>query len=177
MHFYSFFLYLIGGLKWGKFHQSQSNHASKMQEYVGRYTNILDAKGRINLPAKYRDVTEKDSNGDLIFIMTRGSKENIAVFPIDEWRRKVNEIETNVTDVEQRQILIRRINYYASYQKVDKQGRINIPAGLIEYANLEKEVDIMGHIKRFEIWNPENLDIHMKKIESQRKEHSKYIDY
>jgi MraZ protein len=109
--------------------------------------------------------------------LTRGSKENIAVFPIEEWRRKVNEIEMNVTDGEQRQILIRRINYYASYQKVDKQGRINIPAGLIEYAQLDKEVDIMGYIKRFEIWNPANLDIHMKKIESQHQELSKYIDY
>jgi MraZ protein len=148
-----------------------------MQEYVGRYTNILDIKGRINLPARFRDMTIKDQNGDLIFIMTRGSKENIAVFPIDEWRRKVEEIETNVTDGEKRQILIRRINYYASYQKVDKQGRINIPAGLIEYAQLDKEVDVMGFVKRFEIWNPAKLDIHMKQIESQHQELAKYIDY
>jgi MraZ protein len=148
-----------------------------MQEYVGRYTNILDIKGRINLPARFRDMTMRDQNGDLIFILTRGSKENIAVFPIDEWRRKMDEIETNVTDGEQRQILIRRINYYASYQKVDKQGRINIPAGLIEYAHLDKEVDVMGYLKRFEIWNPAKLDIQMKKIESQHKELSRYIDY
>jgi MraZ protein len=148
-----------------------------MQGYVGRYTNILDIKGRINLPARFRDMTMRDQNGDLIFILTRGSKENIAVFPIDEWRRKMDEIETNVTDGEQRQILIRRINYYASYQKVDKQGRINIPAGLIEYAHLDKEVDVMGYLKRFEIWNPAKLDIQMKKIESQHKELSRYIDY
>ncbi len=85
-----------------------------MQEYFGRYTNILDAKGRINLPARFRDITLKDESGELIFIMTRGTEENIAVFPINEWRRKINELETTVTDGKQRRILIRRINYYAS---------------------------------------------------------------
>ncbi|MCK5454461.1 MAG: cell division/cell wall cluster transcriptional repressor MraZ, partial [Calditrichia bacterium] len=117
-----------------------------MQEYFGRYTNILDAKGRINLPARFRDITLKDESGEMIFIMTRGTEENIAVFPINEWRRKINELETTVTDGKQRRILIRRINYYASYQKVDKQGRINIPAELIEYAHLDKEVVVLGFV-------------------------------
>ncbi len=148
-----------------------------MQEYFGRYTNILDAKGRINLPARFRDVTLKDESGEMIFIMTRGTEENIAVFPINEWRRKINELETTVTDGKQRRILIRRINYYASYQKVDKQGRINIPAELIEYAHLDKEVVVLGFVKRFEIWDPTKLDIDTQKNELQYQELSGFFDF
>ena len=178
MHFNIFVLYLIGGLKWGNFHQSQlAIFTVKMQEYFGRYTNILDVKGRINLPARFRDITTRDENGEMVFIMTRGTEENIAVFPINEWRRKISELETKVTDGKQRRILIRRINYYASYQKVDKQGRINIPADLIKYAHLDKEVDVLGNMNRFEIWDPAKLDHHMKEIEPKHQELSGFIDY
>ena len=129
-----------------------------MHEYDGRFRNILDAKGRINLPAHFRDLTSRDQNGDLVFIMTHGSEENIAVFPISEWRRQIGEMEEKITDGRDWRIFIRDMNYNASRQKVDKQGRINIPAGLIEYAHLEKEVDVMGAGNNFEIWNPAKLN-------------------
>ncbi|MCK5454270.1 MAG: division/cell wall cluster transcriptional repressor MraZ, partial [Calditrichia bacterium] len=82
-----------------------------------------------------------------------------------------------VTDGKQRRILIRRINCYASYQKVDKQGRINIPAELIEYAHLDKEVIVLGFVKRFEIWDPTKLDIDTQKNEPQYQELSGFFDF
>lgn len=148
-----------------------------MEDYFGRYLNILDAKGRINLPARFRDVTEKYEDGDQVFILTRGTERNVVMFPINEWRRKVQEIEENVSDGEQRRILNRRINYHASHQKVDKQGRINIPADLIKYAQLSKEVVVLGTGKKIEIWNPDKLNDYLQSAETSYQRLSKYLDF
>jgi MraZ protein len=148
-----------------------------MEEYFGRYTNVLDAKGRINLPARFREITRHYEDGEKIFILTRGTERYIAMFPINEWRRKVSELEVNVTDGSQRRILNRRINYYASHQKVDKQGRINIPAELIQYAGLIKDVVVIGTGKKIEIWNPAELDKYIKKDETQYQQLSGLLDF
>ena len=148
-----------------------------MQEYFGRYINVLDAKGRINLPARFRDITEKSVGGEMTFIMTRGTEECIVIFPINEWRRKITELETQVTDGEQRRVLNRRINFYASHQKIDKQGRINIPADLIQYAHLDKEVVVLGAGKRIEIWNPPELDKYLQNAESHYQKLSGFLDF
>ncbi len=148
-----------------------------MEEYFGRYTNVLDAKGRINLPARFRDMTRKDEDGEKVFILTRGTERYIAMFPIGEWRRKVEELEHNVSDGAQRRVLSRRINYHASHQKVDKQGRINIPADLIEYSRLEKDVVVLGTGKKIEIWNPAELETFMQKKETQYQELSGFLDF
>lgn len=148
-----------------------------MEDYFGRYLNILDAKGRINLPARFRDVTEKYEDGEQVFILTRGTERNVVMFPINEWRRKVQEIEENVSDGEQRRILNRRINYHASHQKVDKQGRINIPADLIKYAQLSKEVVVLGTGKKIEIWDPDKLSDYLQSAETSYQRLSKYLDF
>ena len=148
-----------------------------MEEYFGRYTNVLDAKGRINLPARFREITRQYEDGEKIFILTRGTERYIAMFPINEWRRKVSELEVNVTDGAQRRILNRRINYYASHQKVDKQGRINLPAELIQYAGLVKDVVVIGTGKKIEIWNPAELDKFIKKDETQYQQLSGFLDF
>ncbi|MBN2364538.1 MAG: cell division/cell wall cluster transcriptional repressor MraZ [Calditrichaeota bacterium] len=148
-----------------------------MEEYFGRYTNVLDAKGRINLPARFRDLTRKDEDGERIFILTRGTERYIAMFTIQEWRRKVDELELKVSDGAQRRVLNRRINYHASHQKVDKQGRINIPADLIEYAHLEKDVVVLGTGKKIEIWNPVELQNFLQMKETQYQQLSSFLDF
>jgi MraZ protein len=148
-----------------------------MEEYFGRYLNLLDVKGRINLPAKFREITEKYSDGEKIFILTRGTERYIAMFPINEWRRKVVELEAKVEDGQQRRILSRRINYHASHQKVDKQGRINIPTELIAYANLKKDVAVLGTGKKIEIWNPDSLEKYLSGAESDYQQLSSFLDF
>jgi MraZ protein len=148
-----------------------------MEEYFGRYRNVLDAKGRVNMPARFREMTDALAEGNQIFILTRGTEKYVAMFPIGEWRRKIVELEQNVEDGEQRRILNRRINFHASHQKVDKQGRINIPAELIQYANLEKDVVVLGTGKKIEIWNPEELNKYLQKAETKYQELSNFLDF
>ncbi len=148
-----------------------------MEEYFGRFTNILDSKGRINLPARFRAATDKLKNGEQTFILTRGTENYIAMFPLAEWRKKLEGMETKVPDGEQRRIFKRRINYTASHQKVDKQGRINIPTDLIEYADLDKEVVVLGTGKMIEIWNPDYLEEYLKNAESDYQQYANVLDF
>jgi len=148
-----------------------------MEEYFGRYRNVLDAKGRVNMPARFREMTDAQAEGNQIFILTRGTEKYVAMFPLGEWRRKIVELEQTVEDGEQRRILNRRINFHASHQKVDKQGRINIPAELIQYAHLEKDVVVLGTGKKIEIWNPEELNKYLQKAETKYQELSNFLDF
>ncbi|MEJ2051781.1 MAG: hypothetical protein P8Y60_18470 [Calditrichota bacterium] len=148
-----------------------------MEEYFGRYRNVLDTKGRVNMPARFREMTDSQAEGNQIFILTRGTEKYVAMFPIGEWRRKISELEHKVEDGAQRRVLNRRINFHASHQKVDKQGRINVPAELIQYANLRKDVIVLGTGKKIEIWNPEELDKYLQKAETQYQELSNFLDF
>jgi MraZ protein len=69
------------------------------------------------------------------------------------------------------------MNFHASHQKVDKQGRINIPAELIDYAKLKKEVAVLGTGKKIEIWNPEELDKFLSQAEAQYQRFSGVLDF
>lgn len=128
-----------------------------MQKLFGHFENTLDSKGRVSLPVRLREAAEGVEDGDQIFMLTRGTEKYVAVFPISEWHRMVKKIEEKVKDGRQRRIFNRRIHYYSSPQKLDKQGRINIPDHLIAYAGLGKNVEIIGTGRKIEVWNPEYL--------------------
>lgn len=145
----------------------------RMKEYFGRYNNVLDAKGRINLPAKFREPEVQNQ----VFVLARGSEKCIVMFPLEEWRRKNDELETLVPDGRKRRIFSLQLNYYASQQKVDKQGRINIPAELIKYAELDKEVEIIGAGKKILIWNPGFVKSELERSDPEFQELKNVLDF
>jgi MraZ protein len=147
-----------------------------MGEYYGRYDNVLDSKGRINMPARFRDMAEASGDGET-FILTRGSERCVVMFPVNEWRRKIREIERQVTDGKERRKLLRHLNFYVSHQKVDKQGRINIPADLIEYAGLKKDVVVLGTGRKIEVWNPEFLEQDVEGLSESYPELTDVLDF
>ena len=144
-----------------------------MEEYNfmfdGRYKNTLDAKGRINIPVTFRKKADNSEFEEMEFIVTRGTAAlNVILFPVKEWHRMMDELELKIHDGETLRKLIRRLNYYASLQKVDKQGRINIPEDLIRYAKLDKDVDVIGAGRKIEVWNPALVVPDFDSVESQR---------
>ncbi len=138
-----------------------------MYDFFGRYENLLDSKGRISLPAPFRRMIEKEieDEEDKQFVVTKGTDRNIVVFPVSEWKKMVEKIKTNVPNGKQQRSLLRRIHFHSSIQKLDKQGRINIPTELIHYAELKKEVVVIGTGNKIEIWNPRNLSENIQEIE------------
>jgi MraZ protein len=139
MHFvYSFWLKVVkSGVKWFMFY--------------GEYDHSLDAKGRLIIPSKFREVFKEHSIGK--FVLTRGLDRCLFVFTEDIWKEQEKKFkEMPFTKQESRQF--NRLYFSgASEAECDKQGRILIPSYLKEYAHIADHVMIVGVSDRFEIWS------------------------
>ena len=123
--------------------------------FIGEYAYSLDSKGRVNIPAKFRQALSEDNENT--FVIARGMDPCIWVYPLSQWK----EIETNLRSLSSlskiHRTFVRNTARYASPSTYDKQGRITLTPSLTEYAGLEKDVLIIGMINKIEIWNPNTL--------------------
>lgn len=118
--------------------------------FIGEYHHSIDEKGRLIVPAKFR---EELGNS---FIVTRGIENCLFVYPMNEWQKIVNKLETLPFTKRDAREFMRFFLSGASEAEFDKQGRINITSPLISYADLEKECVIIGTGDRLEIWSQKN---------------------
>jgi len=124
--------------------------------FRGQFTYSIDSKGRIAIPAKLRKHVAADANDT--FVMSRGLSNCIDLYPLDEWQRieeKLLQLNSFQSDDAR---FIRMFVQYATEDTMDGQSRILIPSLLIEYAKIEKEVLILGALKKIEVWNPKAYD-------------------
>lgn len=118
--------------------------------FVGTYTPKLDEKGRLFLPAKFRDDLAEG------LMVTRGQERSISVWPIASFQRLTERLnEASLTNKAMRDYQ-RMLFTAASHEVPDKQGRIGVPPVLRTYAALEKDVVVVGVMNHLEIWNPES---------------------
>ena len=123
------------GEKWGDF------------MLMGEYHHNIDEKNRLIIPSKFRyELGEK-------FIVTRGLDGCLFVYPLDEWVQITNQLNTVPFTKKDARAFSRFFLSGATECEFDRQGRINIPAPLITYANLKKECVIIGVNDRLEIWS------------------------
>ena len=117
---------------------------------IGNYQHNIDIKGRVIMPAKFREEL-----GD-IFYATKGKDNTITVLSKDSWDelgRKISEMPSAKT------VQITRFLFSSSAELIpDKQGRVLIPQPLREYAGLDKDVVINGTGSKVEIWDKEAWD-------------------
>lgn len=114
---------------------------------MGEYKHNLDAKGRLIMPAKFREEL-----GD-VFILTRGLDGCLFGYPMEQWevlQEKMKQLPLAKKDA---RAFVRFFYSAAVEAEIDKQGRINIPNTLLEYAKIEKECRIVGVSDRIEIWS------------------------
>lgn len=123
-----------------------------MTMFMGEYQHQLDTKGRMIVPAKFRDeLTEH-------FVITRGLDKCLFGYPLDEWKRIEEKLKTlPITKRDARKFM--RLFFSGAVEvELDKQGRINIPKNLMEYAGLSKECTVIGVSTRIEIWDRNSWD-------------------
>ncbi len=121
--------------------------------FRGQFTYSMDSKGRIAIPAKLRKHISADANET--FVMTRGLSNCIDLYPLDEWQ-KIEESLLNLNSFQPDDArFIRMFVQFAAEDVMDGQSRIMIPSTLINYAKIEKEVLILGALKKIEVWNPQ----------------------
>ena len=120
--------------------------------FMGEYNHTIDAKGRLIVPAKFREIL-----GDN-FIVTKGLDGCLFVYPNDEWTRFEEKLKSlPLTNKNARQFT-RFFLAGSAACEVDKQGRILLPQVLREFASLEKDVVLVGVASRIEIWSRERWD-------------------
>ncbi|RMF07823.1 MAG: division/cell wall cluster transcriptional repressor MraZ [Candidatus Neomarinimicrobiota bacterium] len=124
--------------------------------FTGEYRYALDAKGRVNIPAPFRKVLSPENENTVV--ITRGQDPTIWVYPALEWQVIENRLRELSALSPLNRSFIRTMTRWATPVTLDKQGRIQLTSDLIQYANLEKDVVIVGVINKMEIWNPARLE-------------------
>ncbi|MBS4172417.1 division/cell wall cluster transcriptional repressor MraZ [Bacillus sp. FJAT-49736] len=117
--------------------------------FMGEYQHNIDTKGRIIIPAKFRELLGET------FVITRGLDRCLFGYPIEEWKQVEEKLKALPLTKKDARAFTRFFFSGASECELDKQGRINIPTPLVGYAQLEKECVVLGVSNRIEIWSKE----------------------
>ena len=123
--------------------------------FRGSSFHSIDPKGRIIIPARFRDVV-KASGVDSI--MVTGMDRCLFAYTHDQWAK----LEQKILHLPEKSEAMRRFQRIfvggAHDCRCDAQGRVLIPPALKQYSQLEKEIVLVGVLDRFEIWSRENWD-------------------
>jgi MraZ protein len=127
--------------------------------FMGEYQHNMDDKGRVIIPAKFRDEL-----GDK-FVATRGLDNCLFVYPMQEWSILEKKLTSLPITSKNARTFVRFFFSGATECELDKQGRISIPANLRDYGELKKEVVIIGLANRVELWARERWDNYLNAAE------------
>lgn len=119
---------------------------------MGEFQHNIDTKGRIIVPSKFRDQL-----GDS-FVVTRGLDQCLFVYPMEEWSILEEKLKKLPLTKKDARAFTRFFFSGAVECEIDKQGRINIPQSLRNYAGIEKECVVIGVSNRIEIWSSEQWE-------------------
>lgn len=118
--------------------------------FMGEYHHTIDEKGRIIIPAKFREMLGEK------FIVTRGIENCLFIYPNDEWQKIVTKLESLPFTKRDARQFVRFFLSGATIAEFDKQGRVNLTTPLIDYAKLNKDCVVIGTGSRLEIWSSED---------------------
>jgi len=118
--------------------------------FYGEYIHFIDRKGRLILPAKFREVAK--ANFIEKFFVTRGLDNCLFMFSEEEWRTQEQKFKT-ISFTKQQSRTFNRLFFSGAVEIVpDKQGRVLVPQYLKDFALIKKDVVIVGVSNRVEIW-------------------------
>ncbi len=127
--------------------------------FLGEFIHTIDEKGRLTIPAKFRD----DLEGGLV--VTRGLDRCLAIYPIEEWRRLAEQVSA-LPMTDRRARAFRRLVFANASDSIpDKQGRVLIPPRLREYAGLDSEAVVTGLNTYIEVWNSASWGEERERVE------------
>ncbi|MBE5938533.1 MAG: division/cell wall cluster transcriptional repressor MraZ [Lachnospiraceae bacterium] len=120
--------------------------------FTGEYSHSIDAKGRVIVPAKFRE--ELGSS----FTITMGFDGCLSMYSGEEWDKFVNKLSSLPEGRKETRQIQRSFLGKAATCEVDKQGRVLIPLKLRQYAGLEKDIVFVGINTKVEIWNSDRWE-------------------
>ena len=128
--------------------------------FIGTYEHTIDEKSRLTLPARFRDELGEG------VVLARGLDGNVAVYPRETWTMTVEARISALDPLSREARELRRFFFSgAAESKVDRQGRILVPAVLTRHAALERDVVVAGNYDHLELWNPTAWEQHLHAVE------------
>lgn len=129
--------------------------------FIGEYKHNLDSKGRLAVPAKFRNKLDEGA------VVTRGLDNCLFLYPKEEWKKIAEKLAGLPISQQKARAFSRLMLAGAMEVDFDSQGRITLPEYLRKGANLEKETIIAGLYDRLEIWNESAWNDYKNGIESE----------
>ena len=130
--------------------------------FRGRYENNIDPKGRISIPVRFREILLQKYDDSRVFVTN--FDHCLLLFPYSEWI----ELEDRASKIsmfnKEHRAFVRFFFSSAAECSLDNQGRILIPQPLRKYAGLEKEVVLLGALKKIEIWDKRRWNEEMENL-------------
>lgn len=120
--------------------------------FMSEYNHTVDAKGRLIIPSKFREILGDE------FVISKGMDGCLFVYANDDWKAFEEKLTSLPLINKEARQFARFFLAGAAQVEVDKQGRILLPASLRSFANLDKDVVLVGVGSRIEIWDKEKYE-------------------
>jgi MraZ protein len=139
--------------------------------FSGRFDHSIDEKGRVSIPARFREVLLHDGH-DRMFVTNFPAHNNrcLALYPPSQWDAMNASLKSKPRFDPRVQVFETLILGGAHEVPVDRQGRILIPPKLREYASLDREVTFSARQDHFQLWNRQTLEKVLKVAEEKANE-------
>lgn len=124
--------------------------------FRGQYSHSIDAKGRLSLPSRFRDLFAADGHQRIVMLPSPFDP-CLRVYPLGAWERFEAQV-AKLSSFEPKAMRFRRLISSASDCEIDGAGRVLVPAPMREHARLEKEVFCVGVLDFVELWTKSAFD-------------------
>ncbi len=131
--------------------------------FMGEYHHSIDDKNRLIIPSSLRQQTK---NNEDEFIITRGLEQSLFLYPTLEWQSLGERLKNLSTTKSNSRAFVRLLFSGAHPVQPDTQGRITLPKGLKDFAQIEEKVVIIGAFNKIEIWSEEKWEKYYKQQRS-----------
>jgi len=129
----------------------------KLPGFSGKYYYTLDAKGRLIIPAPFREILSSNYSAKLIFTNDVFDR-CLRAYPVNEWNKLIEKIGKEPQSSDAVKYYMRRVIAPAIECEIDRQGRVLIPSALRTDAGLNNEVVLMGMANVIEVWDRKELE-------------------
>lgn len=130
---------------------------------IGKYYYHLEEQGRLSLPKKFREVSQE-------WIVTRGLDGCLFLLQKENFAKELEAIKQNTWTKKATRDFMRLMTNEAAEIKVDKNGRVNLPNYLIDFASLQKNVVVVGSLNHLEVWDQDRYHLYIDQIEGKAEE-------
>jgi len=121
--------------------------------FQGQFTKNMDEKGRISIPAPFRDALRQYYDDERIIITCDAQNACLRGYPLQEWSKLLQRFSEQPSGKREIKAFARIVISAATEHLPDKQGRILIPQTLRDYSSLNKSAMFSGTMKTFELWD------------------------